>query len=199
MAEMFLRRLTRWQAEQQRESFADLYVEAYAGVPGEEFRDRQEFLRRFAEHVQRPEFEFAVATGEELMGCAYGFRVSCSGEWWRGLGRTLSSREEELTASLEELTASGQVFVLAEMMVLPPYRRQHIATRLVDHLLVRSDAARAIALVGPGNVLARATFRSWSWTDLRATAEPGAAAEPGAPGAASDEPTPEVWSRLLPH
>lgn len=180
MAEMFLRRLTRWQAEQQRESLADAYVEAYAGVSGEEYRDRQDFLRRFEEHVQQPDFECVVATGEELMGCAYGFRVSRSGEWWRGVDLALS-------AHLEELTASGQVFVLAEVMVLPPYRRGHVATRLLDHLLARSDAARAIALVEPGNAGARAAFRSWSWTDL------------GATDAAPVPAVREAWSRPLSH
>lgn len=40
MAEVFLRRLTRWQAEAQREAVADLYVEAYRGPSGEEFRER---------------------------------------------------------------------------------------------------------------------------------------------------------------
>ncbi|MFE6776513.1 GNAT family N-acetyltransferase [Streptomyces sp. NPDC057702] len=34
MAEVFLRRLTRWQAEQQREAVADLYVTAYREPPG---------------------------------------------------------------------------------------------------------------------------------------------------------------------
>jgi ribosomal protein S18 acetylase RimI-like enzyme len=180
MAGMFLRRLTRWPAEQQRESVADLYVEAYAGVAGEEFRDRQDFLRRFEGHVQQPDFEFAVAAAEEQVGCAYGFRVSRSGEWWRGLDQALSSH-------LEELTASGQVFALAEVMVLPSCRRRHVATRLVDHLLARSDAARTIALVTPENAPARAAFRSWSWTGL------------GVSGVASDTPAPEVWSRLPTH
>ncbi|GCD34941.1 hypothetical protein OEIGOIKO_02681 [Streptomyces chrestomyceticus JCM 4735] len=43
MAEVFLRRLTRWQAEAQREAVADLYVEAYRGPSGEEFRGRGPF------------------------------------------------------------------------------------------------------------------------------------------------------------
>ncbi len=34
MAEVFLRRLTRWQAEQQREAIADLYLMAYREPPG---------------------------------------------------------------------------------------------------------------------------------------------------------------------
>lgn len=180
MAGMFLRRLTRWRTEQQRESFADTYVEAYAGVAGEEFRDRQDFLRRFEEHVQRPGFESVVAMSDKLMGCAYGFRVSRSGEWWRGIDLARSSH-------LEEHTASGQVFVLADVMVLSPYRRRQVATRLLDHLLARSDAARAMALVSPGNALARAAFRSWSWTDL------------GATDTASDKPALEACSRLLTH
>ncbi|MGW2829614.1 hypothetical protein [Streptomyces sp. NPDC001286] len=46
-----LRRLNRWQAEGLREDLADLYVESTTTLPGEEFRGRQEFLRRLADGV----------------------------------------------------------------------------------------------------------------------------------------------------
>jgi GNAT superfamily N-acetyltransferase len=178
MADFFLRRLSRWQAEQQRGPFADMFVEAYEGAAGEEFRDRQDFLRRFEDDVRQPAFDMVIAEGPQLMGCAYGFRVHRSGNWWKGVGAGLPS-------DLEELTASGQVFVIAEMMVPPPCRRTGVATRLQEHLLVRSDAARAIALVAPGNAPAEAAYRAWSWDDL------------GEVGTGAGTPAPHVWSRSL--
>lgn len=180
MAEFFIRRLSRWQAEQQRGPFADLYVEAaYEGAVGEEFRDRQEFLRRFEDDVQQPAFDMVVAEGPQSIGFAYGFRVHRSGSWWQGVGGDLPS-------DLEELTASGKVFVVAELMVLPAGRRTRVATRLQEQLLARTDAARAIALVAPGNAPAEAAFRSWSWQDL------------GEVGSAPGKPVLRVWSRGLP-
>lgn len=179
MADFYLRRLTRWQAEQQRGPFADMFVEAYEGAGGEEFRDRQDFLRRFEDDVQQPEFDMAVAEGPQPMGCAYGFRVHRSGNWWQGLGG-------EPSAQLEELTASGQVFVIAELMVPPAFRRGGVATRVQEHLLARSSAARAIALVAAGNTAAEAAYRSWSWEDL------------GEVGRGSGRPARRIWSRSLP-
>lgn len=178
MADFFVRRLTRWQAEQQRGPFADMYVEAYDGAVGEEFRGRQDFLRRFEDDVQQPGFEMVVAEGAQLMGCAYGFPVRRSGSWWQGVGAGLPS-------GLEELTASGQVFVIAEMMVPPRYRRTGVATRLREHLLARSEAARVIALVAPDNTAAEAAYLAWSWEDL------------GEIGRGSATPAPRIWSRGL--
>lgn len=159
MAEVFQRRLTRWQAETQREAVADMYVEAYGGVPGEEFRDRQDFLRRFAEDVQHPGFEMVIASAPSLVGCAYGFRADRSGTWWRGFVGAFP-------AELEELTASGQVFVLGEMMVLPAYRRRHVATRLRDDILARREEAIAVVLIAPDNGPARSTCQAWGWQKL---------------------------------
>jgi hypothetical protein len=178
MADFFLRRLTRWQAEQQRGPFADMFVEAYEGAAGEEFRDRQDFLRRFEDDVQQPAFDMVVAEGPQPLGCAYGFRAHRSGGRWQGVGAGLP-------ADLEELTASGQVFVIAEMMVPPRFRQAGVATRLQEHLLARSDAARAVALVAPGNTAAEAAYRAWSWQDL------------GEVGGGSGSPRLRIWSRSL--
>lgn len=159
MAEVFLRRLTRWQAEQQREALADMYAQAYEGVPGEEFHDRQGFLRRFEEHVQRPGFEMAVAGAGTLAGCAYGYRADRAGTWWEGLSG-------ELSPEMEELTASGQVFFLAELMVVPAHRRRRVATRLLAHLLTRSGTPLAVTLIAPANAPAAEAYRAWAWTRL---------------------------------
>ncbi|MFE3139151.1 GNAT family N-acetyltransferase [Streptomyces scopuliridis] len=174
MAEVFVRRLSRWQAEQQREAVADVYVEAYRRVPGEEprdrrERDRQEFLETFAEDVQRPGFDMVVASGgNKPAAYAYGFVLDRAGEWWRAL-----SGEVPWDWDIEELTVSGQVFALAGLMVLPAHRRGGVATRLVEQLLIRTDAALVAARVDPANEAAVGALRSWGWTRLGAVAPPG--------------------------
>lgn len=186
MPEVFVRRLSRWQAEQQREDVADVYVEAYRGVHGEEFQDRQEFLRTFADDVQRSGFDMVVAGGGgKPVAHAYGFLLDRAGGWWRGL-------DEDVPWDIEELTVSGQVFALAEMMVLPAYRRDGVATRLVGQLLVRTDAALVTARVDPANEVALGVLRAWGWRRLGAVAAPVTAVPAVGPGTATD-----VWGRAL--
>lgn len=189
MAEVFMRRLTRWQAEQQREAVADTYVEAYPGPRGEEFHDRRQFLERFADDMQRPGFDMMVADGPSLAGCAYGYVLERDGGLWEGF-------RGALPVDIEELTASGQVFVLAELMVRPSYRRQRIATRLVDQLLVRSRAALVASLVEPGNEAARGAMQAWGWTRFGAVrpSEPQEPLEPPQP-----QSTYEAWSHPIEH
>ncbi|MFE9248555.1 hypothetical protein [Streptomyces sp. NPDC007088] len=158
MTEVFLRRLSRWQAETQREAMADLYVEAYQGAPGEVFHDRQGFLNRYAEDVQRTGFEMVIAGAAELGGCAYGYTVDRAGTWWQGF--TGAHPEAE------ELTAAGQVFLVAELMVRPGERRAHVATRLLELLLTRTETAWAVAGVPAHAFPAHHAFTSWGWTTL---------------------------------
>ncbi|WP_329119801.1 GNAT family N-acetyltransferase [Streptomyces sp. NBC_01465] len=183
-AEVFMRRLTRWQAEQQREAVADTYVEAYRRAPGEEYHDRQDFLRRFAEDVQRPGFDMMVADGHALAGCAYGYVLERGGDLWHGF-------RGGLPVNVEELTASGHVFVLAELMVLPAFRRRQIATRLVDQLLIRTRATLVAALVEPANVPVRSALREWGWARFGDV-------QPDAQGTQSALLY-EAWSRPLAH
>lgn len=160
VSEVFIRRLSRWQAEQQREDVADVYVEAYHRVHGEEFHDRQEFLRAFAEDVQRTGFDMVVASGGGKPAAhAYGFLLDRDGEWWRGL-------DDGVPWDVEELTVSGQVFGLAELMVLPAFRRSGVATRMVEQLLLRTDAALVTMRIDPANEAAVGALRSWGWTRL---------------------------------
>ncbi|MET7594829.1 MULTISPECIES: GNAT family N-acetyltransferase [unclassified Streptomyces] len=164
MAEVYLRRLSRWQAEQQRDAVADVHVTAYRGVAGAEYRDRQSYLRRFEQHVQQPDFDMVVADAHGLAGCVYGFRVARTGDWW-------SDFRGELPPDVEELTASGRTFLLAELMVLPGHRRQGVATRMAERLLARLGSDLVVASVnrpdanGHANVAAR-TLHSWGWTRL---------------------------------
>ncbi|MGW6770098.1 N-acetyltransferase family protein [Streptomyces sp. NPDC055037] len=180
MAEVFIRRLSRWQAEQQREAVADVYVEAYRRVHGDESPDRQAFLETFAEDVQRPGFDMVVASGgNKPAAYAYGFVLDRAGEWWRAL-----SGEVPWDWDIEELTVSGQVFALAGLMVLPAHRRDGVATRLVEQLLIRTDAALVAARVDPANEAAVAALRSWGWTKVGAVAPPVASSDRAADRAA---------------
>ncbi|BCL29492.1 GNAT family N-acetyltransferase [Streptomyces aurantiacus] len=201
MAEVYLRRLSRWQAEQQRDAVADVYVSAYRSATEAERRDRRGFLARLEQHVQHTGFDMVVADTAGTVGCAYGFRVPRSGEWWPDL-------QEQLPADVEELTASGRAFLLAELMVLPDHRRRGIATRLVERLLIRLEADLVVATAdhyGDGGDVddggddarnaAAATFRAWGWSrsgvaTTRAGAGPAAGPVAG-PGAV----TREVWIR----
>ncbi|MGW5940844.1 GNAT family N-acetyltransferase [Streptomyces celluloflavus] len=180
MAEVFLRRLTRWQAETQRESVADVYVAARRGPSAEDGEGREEFLRRFAEHdIQRPGFEMVIGSDPALAGCCYGYAADRDGEWCRDF-------RGEVPQELRELGAAGRLFIIAELMVLPAYRRTRVATRLQQTLLIRSTAAMAVALVAPDNAPAGAAFRSWGWQPA------------GWPQPAGERSDREAWSRSLP-
>jgi GNAT superfamily N-acetyltransferase len=189
VAEVFIRRLSRWQAEQQREAIADGYVESYRRVHGEEFHDRQRFLEIFAGDVQRPGFDMVVAdmvvgAGPKSTGYAYGFLLDRAGEWWRGL-------RQDVSWDIEELTVAGQVFALAELMVLPPYRRTGVATRLLDRLLMRSNATLVTVRVDPANDSALAALRNWGFERLGTVTAPLTAVPSVGTGTPSD-----IWGRV---
>jgi GNAT superfamily N-acetyltransferase len=180
MTEVFLRRLSRWQADREREAVADLYVEAYRGTAGEQFHDRQEYLRRLGEHVQRTGFELVIASaGGALVGSVYGYRPERTDKWWHGL-------HSELPAELAELTASGRAFVMTELMVLPSFRHRGIATRLQENLLTPAGIGLAVTLIDQEDAPARGALASWDWESLgKITPVP-------------DRPPLEAWIRRLP-
>jgi GNAT superfamily N-acetyltransferase len=180
MAEVFLRRLSRWQADREREAVADLYVEAYRGTAGEEFHDREEYLRRLGDHVERTGFELVTASAAGVLaGSVYGYRAERTDEWWYGL-------HGELPPTMAELTAAGRAFVMTELMVLPSFRRRGIATRLQEHLLTPSGIALAVTLIDQDDMPARAALGSWGWESLgKITPSP-------------DRPPLEAWTRRLP-
>ncbi|WP_156727299.1 hypothetical protein [Streptomyces apocyni] len=153
MADVFLRRLTRWQADQQREAIADLYMTAY----GDTADDRQTFEDRFAEDVQRPGFDMLVAGGTPLLGCVYGYPPGREGVWALGLQGGVPQR-------VEELSALGRVFTIAELMVRADHRRARVASRLQAELLIRVEAELVTTLIDPANEAAKAAYASWGWT-----------------------------------
>ncbi|MEU7578648.1 hypothetical protein AB0B50_13685 [Streptomyces sp. NPDC041068] len=159
MTEVFLRRLSRWQAEQQREAVADLYVEAYRGPAGAEFQDRQGFLRAFEHDVQQTDFDMVVADASGMVGCLYGYRAARTGEWWEGFHGILP-------AEIEEQTASGRVFLLSELMVVPDERGKDVAIRLRTLLLTRHTSDVVVAVIKRDDDQKREVLRAWDWTKL---------------------------------
>ncbi|MFI9050272.1 hypothetical protein [Streptomyces sp. NPDC053427] len=193
MAEVFLRRLTRWQAETQRESVADLYVAAHGDPPAAGAApgrpDREEFLRRFTGHdIQRPGFEMVIGSDPALAGCCYGYPADREGDWCRALFPGPSGGAPgELPGELREPAAAGRLFLIAGLMVLAAHRRTRVATRLQETLLIRSNADLALALVPADNAPARAAFRSWGWRPLDGRPLPADGAGPQR----------EAWTRPL--
>ncbi|MET7360417.1 hypothetical protein ABZS76_18480 [Streptomyces sp. NPDC005562] len=159
MPEVFLRRLSRWQAEQQREAVADLYVEAFRGSGGAGQGSRQDFLRRFEHDVQQTDFDMVVADAGGLVGCLYGYRAERSGEWWEGFRGVLP-------AEVAEQTASGRVFRLGELMVAPAGRRTGVASRLRTLLLTRHTSEVVVTVIKRDDDVGREVLRAWDWREL---------------------------------
>lgn len=156
MAEVFLRRLTRWQAEQQREAMANLFVACHGAGGG----GREAFLDRFERHVQELDFDMATAnTATAPAGCLYGFRPE------RG-GAIAEACRDLLPAELVAPAGAGRLFVLTELMVLPEYRRRGVATRLRDLLLSRHADDVVVVAVPHGSASAHEGVRAWSCVKL---------------------------------
>ncbi len=157
MGTVFLRRLSRWQAESERDDVTDLYVEAMRDAPGERPLERAEFGRRFVDHlVQQPGFDMMVAGDPALAGCAYGHRADRDSPWWESY--------QEVPVEIRELTAARQIFAVGGVLVAPRQRRQQVGTRMLRELLARANASLAIAVLDPGNAPALAAFQTWGWT-----------------------------------
>ncbi|MEU9110914.1 GNAT family N-acetyltransferase [Streptomyces sp. NPDC048483] len=187
MAEVFLRRLTRWQAETQRESVAALYAAVHRGpLAADGAPDREAFLRRFAGHdVQRPGFEMVIGSDPALVGCCYGYPADREGE---ERGEYLLGLPGGLSEELREPAATGRLFLIAGLMVLAAHRRTGVATRLQETLLIRSNATLALAVLAADNAPARAAFRSWGWRPL----------DGGPPPSGGAGPQRQAWIRPLP-
>ncbi|MEU6822675.1 hypothetical protein ABZ921_18775 [Streptomyces atriruber] len=159
MPEMFLRRLSRWQAEQQREAVADLYVEAFRGTAGAEYDIRQDFLHRFERDVQQTDFDMVVADAGALVGCLYGYRAERGSAWWEAIRSVLSP------AAFEQ-TAAGRVFLLSELLVAPAERGSDVAHRLRTLLLTRHTSDVVVAVIRADDDQGREVLKSWDWTKL---------------------------------
>ena len=153
-----LRRINRWQAEEQREDLADLYVECSGIEPGEEFARREDFVARLVADARHPGFDMLVAETATLVGFVFGVPVDRDGAWWDGFAGGLPG-------SVEQLTASGHVFAITELVV-HPYASAGVADRLQARLLGDHQASLGAVLLPREDRAGCAAFRSWGWREI---------------------------------
>jgi GNAT superfamily N-acetyltransferase len=163
------RALDRWQADNHRAALADLFVKSSPRAPGEEYERRQGFLDQLAADVQCVGFTMVVAEtlspGDVplLVGCAYGYPLDRDGSWWPRL-------DGGVPPELEQLTAAGQMFAVAEFLVLPQYQRHEIAHELHDRLLdEQRQRSIAVMLVAPRHQAALEACSAWAWEEIGGT------------------------------
>ncbi|MEV4921750.1 GNAT family N-acetyltransferase [Streptomyces roseoverticillatus] len=192
MGDVFLRRLSRWQADQYRDQLADLHVAAYDGAAhgatardaapmhdaaasaephgrggsdhGEPYVEPFHSRSRFRERLA----EHSARPGFDLVIADSGGQpVGCA--YGYPLPRD-SARWQgfagPVPGQLAELTAAGRVFAVAELVVTLRERRRGIGQRLHDRLLSGSGAALAVLLLSPADAhatAAEAARRSWGW------------------------------------
>jgi GNAT superfamily N-acetyltransferase len=149
--------------------------------------DDTDFARRLAVWRRQPGFVLAEARhGGYLVGYACGLPLRPSTDWWR-----------DVTAPLPATITDerpGRTFALTQLLVRGSWRRQGIATELLD--LVLADRAEERATVKlPTAAAAQAVFRSWGWTKVARTRAPGTSGTSGT--SASSAPVYDILTRPL--
>ena len=161
LAPVQLRRLNRWLVEDLREELSGLYVESRATPPGDPYRrpSRQNFLNRLTVDMRRPGFAMVIAETDSLRGYAFGFPVGGDGSWWLGF-------DGALPRSIEQLTASGNVFAFADILIRPHPQDRELARRVQERLLTDHQASLGATLVDRTDRPTLTTLRSWGWLDI---------------------------------
>lgn len=165
-----LRRLSRWLVDGLREDLAGLYVESRATPPGDPYRrpSRQNFLNRLTVDMRRPGFAMVIAETDSLTECAIGFPVGGDGSWWLGF-------DGALPRSIEQLTASGNVFAFAAILIRPHPQDRELARRVQERLLTDHQASLGATLVDRADRPTVAALRSWGWLDIGELRRPAGA------------------------
>lgn len=136
-----------------------VYEEVYAEPPYNEGpRDVGAFLDRFGRQATRPGFRMAVARAEgELVGFAFGYRLSADTTWWAG---ALAPLPPDFTAE-----DGRRTFVIIELAVRATRRRQGIAEQLHTALLDGVDAERVTLTMRPEPeaVPAQTAYAKWGY------------------------------------
>jgi ribosomal protein S18 acetylase RimI-like enzyme len=147
-----------------------LHAEVYAAAPFERHDDAELFAGRFRVQCRQPGFVLAEARhGGYLIGYAAGMPLRPSTSWWRNLTAPLP---DELTAE-----HPGRTFALIDLLVRASWRRQGIGRTLHDLILHDRREERATLTVSPAASPAQNAFRSWGWSKIARTRDPG----PGSP------------------
>jgi GNAT superfamily N-acetyltransferase len=135
-----------------------LYLEVYAEPPyewGEEHAVL--FSERFTRQSQEDGFDMVEARdGAGLVGMAFG--APGTARAWTGL---LAPVPAELSAE-----PPGRTFFLIELLVKAPWRRQGVASAMLDLLFTGRPQERAMLTALPSATAAQAAYRLWSWQQV---------------------------------
>ncbi len=127
------------------------------------------FARRLGVWRRQPGFVLAEARhGGYLVGYACGLPLRPSTDWWR-----------DVTAPLPAAITDehpGRTFALTQLLVRGSWRRQGIATELLDLVLHGRTEERATVKLRPAAAAAQAVFRNWGWAKVARSRGPVPAA-----------------------
>jgi GNAT superfamily N-acetyltransferase len=155
-----LRLLDGDQAAAHLDELRALYREVYADPPYEWGDEHAAlFAERFAVQRAQPGFALAEARhGAELAGYCFGVTLQPSTPWWQHL----------LTPLPEDVTTEhpGRTLAVVELLVRPPWRRQHIAQTMHDMLLRGRPEQRATLTVLPAAQPAQRAYAKWGWSTV---------------------------------
>jgi GNAT superfamily N-acetyltransferase len=117
------------------------------------------FARRLGVWRRQPGFVLAEARhGGYRVGYACGLPLRPSTDWWRDVTAPLPA-----TVTDEQ---PGRTFALTQLLVRGSWRRQGIATDLLDLILIGRAEERATVKLLPGATAAQTVFRNWGWTKV---------------------------------
>lgn len=109
-----------------------------------------------SELAHNPTFGLATAQArDELVGFAYGVRLSPTTSWWQGFEEPLPA---ELVAEHEDRT-----FALIDLAVAEAYRGQGLGRQLLDILLGSRAEERATLCVQPTATETQAIYEHLGW------------------------------------
>jgi GNAT superfamily N-acetyltransferase len=127
------------------------------------------FARRLGVWRRQPGFVLAEARhGGYLVGYACGLPLRPSTDWWR-----------DVTAPLPAAITDehpGRTFALTQLLVRGSWRRQGIATELLDLILNGRAEERATVKLPPTAAAAQTVFRNWGWAKVARTRGPAPSA-----------------------
>lgn len=134
-------------------AYAEIYVEPpYCEGPG----DVAEFRDGYQAQAQRPGFRLVLARdGEEVVGFTYGYRLPPDTRWWSNLLEPLPG---DFTRETGDRT-----FVIIELAVRKPWRRQGVAAALHARLLDGLDVERVTLTMRPEPEAAPAQSAYAAW------------------------------------
>lgn len=133
------------------------HIALHDEVFGADDADDADFARRLRVWRRQPGFVLAEARhGGYLVGYACGLPLRPSTDWWR-----------EATAPLPAAVTDehpGRTFALTQLLVRSSWRRQGIATELLDLILDDRAEERATVKLPATAAAAQTVFRNWGWT-----------------------------------